>query len=185
MNENQINPADLQDVSEIVRVRHEKLAELISKGKNPFEIVRFDRTAQTAEILNNYENFEATDVTVAGRLMSKRVMGKASFTHVMDGSGTIQCYFKRDEVGEEDYAEFKKWDIGDIIGVSGKIFKTQTGEISIHVTAAKLLSKSLLPLPEKFHGLTNLDLRYRERYVDLIVNPEVKNTFVKRTRIVS
>lgn len=185
MQENRKNPTVEQDFNEIVKVRREKLTELISKGKNPFEIVCFDRNAEAEEILNGYEKFEGQNVMVAGRLMSKRIMGKASFAHIMDASGTIQGYFKRDDMGLDEYAEFKKWDIGDIVGVSGKVFKTQTGEISIHIETAKLLSKSLLPLPEKFHGLTNLDLRYRERYVDLIVNPEVKATFVKRTRIVS
>lgn len=172
-----------EKLSEILQVRRDKLSALKEAGKNPFEIVKYDITANSAEILGDFEKFEGKEVSVAGRMMSRRIMGKASFTHIADAAGKIQAYVKRDEVGEESYADFKKWDIGDIIGITGTVFKTQTGETSIHATSVKLLSKSLLPLPEKFHGLKDTDLRYRQRYVDLIVNPEVRDTFVKRSRI--
>lgn len=172
-----------EKLSEILQVRRDKLSALKEAGKNPFEIVKYDITANSAEILGDFEKFEGKEVSVAGRMMSRRIMGKASFTHIADAAGKIQAYVKRDEVGEENYADFKKWDIGDIIGITGTVFKTQTGETSIHATSVKLLSKSLLPLPEKFHGLKDTDLRYRQRYVDLIVNPEVRDTFVKRSRI--
>ncbi len=185
MEEQRQKPQTEQDVAEVVKVRKEKLADLVSKGKNPFEIVRFDRTALTTDILNNYSDYEGKEVKIAGRMMSKRVMGKASFAHIRDGEGMLQLYFKRDDMGVEEYQDFKKWDIGDIIGVTGTIFTTHSGEVSINVAKAELLSKSLQPLPEKFHGLTNQDLRYRQRYVDLIANPEVKDTFVKRSRIIS
>src|SRR5574344_930247 len=174
-----------QDINEIIKVRREKLAEMQANGKNPFEIVRFDKTAMSADILSDYAKYEGKSVKLAGRLVSKRVMGKASFAHLLDGDGQIQLYFKRDNVGDESYAEFKKYDIGDIIGVTGDVFTTHMGEITVNVTSVKLLSKSLLPLPEKFHGLTNTDLRYRQRYVDLIVNPDVRDTFIKRSRIIS
>ena len=172
-----------EKLSEILQVRRDKLSALKEAGKNPFEIVKYDITSNSAEILGDFEKFEGKEVSVAGRMMSRRIMGKASFTHIADAAGKIQAYVKRDEVGEESYADFKKWDIGDIIGITGTVFKTQTGETSIHATSVKLLSKSLLPLPEKFHGLKDTDLRYRQRYVDLIVNPEVRDTFVKRSRI--
>lgn len=172
-----------EKLSEILQVRRDKLSALKEAGKNPFEIVKYDITANSAEILGDFEKFEGKEVSVAGRMMSRRIMGKASFTHIADAAGKIQAYVKRDEVGEESYADFKKWDIGDIIGITGTVFKTQTGETSIHATSVKLLSKSLLPLPEKFHGLKDTDLRYRQRYVDLIVTPEVRDTFVKRSRI--
>ena len=172
-----------EKLSEILQVRRDKLSALKEAGKNPFEIVKYDITANSAEILGDFEKFEGKEVSVAGRMMSRRIMGKASFTHIADAAGKIQAYVKRDEVGEESYADFKKWDIGDIIGITGTVFKTQTGETSIHATSVKLLSKSLLPLPEKFHGLKDTDLRYRQRYVDLIVNPEVRDTFVKRSCI--
>lgn len=172
-----------EKLSEILQVRRDKLSALKEAGKNPVEIVKYDITANSAEILGDFEKFEGKEVSVAGRMMSRRIMGKASFTHIADAAGKIQAYVKRDEVGEESYADFKKWDIGDIIGITGTVFKTQTGETSIHATSVKLLSKSLLPLPEKFHGLKDTDLRYRQRYVDLIVNPEVRDTFVKRSRI--
>lgn len=175
-----------QDIAEVVKVRKQKLEDLISNGKNPFEIVRFERTALSSEIKENFEEFDGKEVSIAGRMMSKRVMGKASFAHIRDAEGLIQGYFKRDDMGVDEYnKQFKKWDIGDIIGIVGTVFRTHTGEVSISVKEAKLLSKSLQPLPEKFHGLTNQDLRYRQRYVDLIANPEVKETFVKRSRIVS
>lgn len=174
-----------QDFSELVRVRRDKLTALREAGKDPFVITKYEVTADSASVKGDYEAFEGKEVSLAGRIMSRRIMGKASFVGLSDATGTIQLYVKRDEVGEEDYASFKKWDIGDIMGVSGIVFKTQTGEISIHANAIKLLSKSLIPLPEKYHGLTNTDLRYRQRYVDLIVNPEVKDTFIKRSRIIS
>ena len=170
---------------ELAKVRRNKLKELVDGGKDPFEIVRYDRTNVTTDILNNTSEFEGKQVKIAGRLMAKRIMGKASFGHIMDGFGKIQGYFSRDVQGEENYAEFKKYDIGDIIGIEGEVFVTHTGETSIKVSKSELLSKSLLPLPEKYHGLKDNDLRYRKRYVDLIANPEVKDTFIKRSKIVS
>ena len=172
-----------EKMSEILKVRRDKLAALKEAGKDPFEIVKYDVTANSAEIFANFEAMEGKEVSVAGRMMSRRVMGKASFAHIADATGKIQTYVKRDDVGTDDYADFKKWDIGDIIGITGVVFKTQTGETSIHANSVKLLAKSLLPLPEKFHGLKDTDLRYRQRYVDLIVNPEVRDTFVKRSQI--
>ncbi len=172
-----------EKMSEILKVRRDKLAALKEAGKDPFEIVKYDVTANSAEIFGDFEGFEGKEVSVAGRMMSRRVMGKASFAHIADATGKIQAYVKRDDVGTDDYADFKKWDIGDIIGITGVVFKTQTGETSIHAHSVKLLAKSLLPLPEKFHGLRDTDLRYRQRYVDLIVNPEVRDTFVKRSQI--
>ena len=164
-------------------VRREKLKALVEAGKNPFEITKYDVDATTREIKGDYEAFEDKEVSIAGRIMSRRVMGKASFAGLEDGEGRIQLYVRRDDVGVDEYADFKKWDVGDIVGVKGKVFKTQTGEISVHATSIILLAKSLLPLPEKFHGLKDTDTRYRQRYVDLIVNPEVKDTFVKRSLI--
>ena len=172
-----------EKLSEILQVRRDKLAALKEAGKDPFEIVKYDVTANSAEIFANFEAMEGKEVSVAGRMMSRRVMGKASFAHIADATGKIQVYVKRDDVGTDDYADFKKWDIGDIIGLTGVVFRTQTGEMSIHAHSIKLLAKSLLPLPEKFHGLKDTDLRYRQRYVDLIVNPEVRDTFVKRSQI--
>ena len=172
-----------EKLSEILQIRRDKLAALKEAGKDPFEIVKYDVTANSKEIFANFEGMEGKEVSVAGRMMSRRIMGKASFTHIADSTGKIQAYVKRDDVGEGDYADFKKWDIGDIIGLTGVVFKTQTGEISIHAHSIKLLAKSLLPLPEKFHGLKDTDLRYRQRYVDLIVNPDVRDTFVKRSQI--
>ncbi|MBE6696069.1 MAG: lysine--tRNA ligase [Ruminococcaceae bacterium] len=166
-----------------LQVRKDKLAALVAAGKNPFEITKYDVTAKSGQIFADFDNLEGKTVRIAGRIVSRRIMGKASFMHLLDGDGKIQCYVKRDDVGEDVYADFKKWDVGDIIGLEGFVFKTQTGEISVHAQKLLLLSKSLLPLPEKFHGLTNTDLRYRQRYVDLIVNPEVKDTFVKRSLI--
>ncbi len=175
--------------SELV-VRREKLAGLVEAGNNPFVITKYDVTHESVAAISEFEEKEATlaegetvTVKVAGRMTSRRIMGKASFAHLLDGAGRIQLYLSRDSLGEEVYAGFKKWDIGDIIGVEGTLFRTRTGEISVHATSATLLAKSLLPLPEKFHGLTNLEQRYRQRYVDLIVNPEVKDTFVKRSKI--
>ncbi len=172
-----------QNATNELAVRREKLKNLIEAKKNPFEITKYDVDATSAEIKGDFDSFEDKEVSLAGRIMSRRVMGKASFAGLEDGEGRIQLYIRRDEVGEEPYADFKKWDVGDIIGVKGKVFKTQTGEISIHATSVILLAKSLLPLPEKFHGLKDTDTRYRQRYVDLIVNPEVKDTFVKRSNI--
>ena len=176
--------ADTENLSEILQVRRDKLKELQDSGRDPFEIVRFDRTAMSEEIRNGFDAFEGKTVAIAGRMMSKRVMGKASFFHIQDGEGTIQCYARRDVMGDEPYAEFKKLDIGDILGVTGEVFRTNAGEISVKCHEVTLLSKSLLPLPEKFHGLRDTDTRYRQRYVDLIVNPEVKRTFVLRSRII-
>lgn len=176
-------PEAEQDINDIIKVRKEKLAELRAAERDPFENVRFDKDALSGGIIENYSEYEGKTVKLAGRLVSKRVMGKASFAHLLDGSGQIQLYFKKDVLGEDTYAEFKKYDIGDIIGVTGEVFTTHMGEISVKVESVVLLSKSLLPLPEKFHGLTNTDLRYRQRYVDLISNPKVKEVFVKRTMI--
>ena len=173
-----------QDLNQLLQIRRDKLAEMQSRGKDPFQITKYDVTNHTTDILNNYEEFEGKQVTLAGRMMFKRVMGKASFCNIQDLPGKIQCYVARDAIGEESYADFKKYDIGDIIGVTGEVFKTKTGEISIHAQDVVLLSKSLQTLPEKFHGLTDTDTRYRQRYVDLIMNPEVKQTFIKRSQII-
>ena len=179
----------IQSTSELA-IRREKLANLVSAGKNPFEITKYEVTHTAPVAIAEFEEKESTlaegetiTVRVAGRMVGKRVMGKASFAHLLDGEGKIQLYVARDSLGEEDYASFKKWDIGDCLGIEGTLFRTRTGEVSIHVTSATLLAKALLPLPEKFHGLTNLEQRYRQRYVDLIVNPEVKDTFIKRSKI--
>ena len=172
------------DMNQLMQVRKEKLDKLIQEGKNPFEITKFNRTHTTKEIIEKYDELEGKDVTVAGRIMGKRIMGKASFCHIQDGEGKIQSYVSINELGEESYKEFKEDDIGDIIGITGFVFKTKTGEISIHAKEVTLLTKSLKPLPEKFHGLKDTDLRYRQRYVDLIVNPEVRDTFIKRTVII-
>ena len=181
----QNNGQQVQDTNALLQVRRDKLKDLVERGKNPFEITKFDVTHHSQEIKDNFEQLNDKDVTIAGRLMSKRVMGKASFCHIQDLQGTIQSYVARDCIGEEEYADFKKLDIGDIVGVTGKVFETKTGEISIHAEKVTLLSKSLQILPEKYHGLTNTDLRYRQRYVDLIMNPEVKDTFVKRSKIIA
>ncbi|MEE1393334.1 MAG: lysine--tRNA ligase [Negativibacillus sp.] len=173
-----------EELSEVLRVRREKFAALKEAGRNPFEQTRYDRTAYAQQIAEHFDELDEQMVSIAGRIMSKRSMGKASFFDVADASGRIQIYIKRDIVGEETYDQFKKWDIGDIVGVKGEVFRTKHGEISIRATEAILLSKSLLPLPEKFHGLTNTDLRYRQRYVDLIMNPEVRDVFVKRSLII-
>ncbi len=180
----QNNNPQLQDLNEIVKVRHEKLATLKESGNDPFLITKFDFNNDSANIKSNFEEFEGKTVKIAGRIIARRIMGKASFVGLSDSTGKIQLYIKRDDVGEDIYASFKKWDIGDIIGVEGTVFKTQTEEISVHATSITLLSKSLLPLPEKFHGLKDNDLRYRQRYVDLIVNPEVKNNFVIRSKFI-
>ena len=180
----QNNPANTeQELNEILRLRREKLAALKEAGSDPYTVTKYDFDSDSETIKNNFDEFEGKTVKIAGRIMSRRIMGKASFVGLADCSGKIQLYVRRDDVGEEEYAAFKKWDIGDIIGVEGFVFKTQTGEISVHSTDISLLSKSLLPLPEKFHGLKDTDTRYRQRYVDLIVNPEVKDTFYKRSQI--
>ena len=179
-----------QDLNEILRIRREKLAKLIEEGKNPYEITRFDKTHSSKQILDEYadpvegEEYRPMKVAIAGRMVSRRIMGKASFCHILDCDGTVQLYVKRDEVGDEAYAEFKSWDIGDVIGGEGEVFRTHMGEISVRLSSVKLLSKSLLPLPEKFHGLKDIETRYRQRYVDLIANPEVKRTFVVRSKII-
>ena len=174
-----------QDLNQLLKVRREKLAELQAEGKDPFKIVKYDVTHHSQDIKDQFEELEGKDVTIAGRMMSKRVMGKASFCHVQDLKGMIQSYVARDSIGEDAYKAFKKLDVGDIIGIKGQVFRTKTGEISIHASEVTLLSKSLQVLPEKFHGLTNTDTRYRQRYVDLIMNAEVKDTFIKRSRILS
>ena len=180
----QNNPANTeQELNEILRLRREKLAALKEAGSDPYTVTKYNFDSDSETIKNNFDEFEGKTVKIAGRIMSRRIMGKASFVGLADCSGKIQLYVRRDDVGEEEYAAFKKWDIGDIIGVEGFVFKTQTGEISVHSTDISLLSKSLLPLPEKFHGLKDTDTRYRQRYVDLIVNPEVKDTFYKRSQI--
>lgn len=173
------------DVNEVRKVRIEKLNELVAKGENPFEITSYNRTATAGEILADYDKFEGQIVSIAGRLMSKRIMGKASFGHIMDSDGRMQGYFSRDDMGVDEYQAFKKLDVGDIVGIEGFVFKTKTGEISVHVKKVTLLTKSLLPLPEKFHGLKDPELRFRQRYVDLIANPEVKDVFIKRSKIIS
>ena len=174
-----------QDLNQLRKVRREKLADLQANGKDPFVITKFDQTHHSMEIKDNFEEMEGKTVTIAGRMMSKRVMGKASFCGVQDLQGNIQSYVARDCVGEEAYKDFKKMDIGDIVGITGEVFRTKMGEISIHATEVTLLSKSLQILPEKYHGLTNTDTRYRQRYVDLIMNAEVKDTFIKRSKILS
>ena len=173
-----------QDINQLLKVRREKLAELQEQGNDPFTITKYDVTAHTQQIKENYEQLEGKDVSIAGRMMSKRVMGKASFCNIQDRDGNIQCYVARDSIGEDAYKAFKKMDIGDIVGIKGTPFTTKTGEKSVHVADITLLSKSLQILPEKFHGLTNTDIRYRQRYVDLIMNPEVKDTFIKRSKII-
>ena len=174
-----------QDINQLLKVRREKLQTLQEEGKDPFRITKYDVTHHSMEIKEHFEELEGKEVTVAGRVMQKRVMGKASFCNVQDLQGSIQSYVARDSIGEESYKDFKKMDIGDIVGIRGEVFKTKTGEISIHAAEVTLLSKSLQILPEKYHGLTNTDLRYRQRYVDLIMNPEVKDTFIKRSKIIS
>lgn len=185
MAKQQNNGGQEQDINALLKVRREKLQTLQENGKNPFEIMKYDVTHHSADVKENFEELEGKNVSIAGRIMSKRVMGKASFCNVQDLKGNIQSYVARDSIGEEPYADFKKYDIGDIVGIKGEVFKTKTGEISIHASEITLLSKSLQILPEKFHGLTNTDLRYRQRYVDLIMNEETKDTFIKRSKIIS
>lgn len=175
---------EVQDISELLKVRRDKLAELQNQGKNPYDIMKYNVTVHNKDIQDNFENFEGKTVSIAGRMMSKRVMGKASFTNIADLTGNMQVYVRRDDIGEDSYKDFKKYDIGDLVGIEGYVFKTNTGEISVHATSVVLLSKSLQILPEKFHGLKDTDLRYRQRYVDLIVNQDVKDTFIKRSLIV-
>ena len=181
--ENQVKPQE--DLNHVLQARRDKLAELQASGRDPFQITKYDQTHHSTEIKENYEELEGKEVSIAGRMMFKRVMGKASFCNIQDLKGRIQVYVARDSVGEDEYKDFKKLDIGDIVGVKGTVFTTKTGEISIHATDVLLLSKSLQVLPEKFHGLTDTDMRYRQRYVDLIMNEEVKDTFIKRSKIIS
>ncbi len=176
--------AEEKDISELLQVKRDKLEEFKAKGKDPFQIMKYDVSHHSADILENYEELEDTEVTVAGRIMTKRVMGKASFCHIQDLKGRIQSYVRRDDIGQDSYKDFKKYDIGDIVGIKGTVFKTKTEEISIHANEVTLFSKSLQILPEKFHGLKDTDIRYRQRYVDLMMNPEVKETFIKRSQIV-
>ena len=184
MNEQQNNNQEQeQDLNKLMQVRREKLEELQKEGKNPFAITKYDRTETAGQIKSNYEEFEGKDVSIAGRIIAKRIMGKASFCTIQDSNGTIQSYVSINDLGEESYKAFKTFDIGDIIGIKGFVFKTRTEEISVHAKEVILLTKSLRPLPEKFHGLKDMDLRYRQRYVDLIVNPEVKDTFILRSKI--
>ena len=185
INTEENNAVNAEELHELLQIRRDKLAALQAAGKNPFDIVKFDQTDFSTDIKANYEAYEGKKVSVAGRMMSKRVMGKASFAGLRDAKGDIQAYVRRDDIGEESYSDFKAYDIGDMLGITGFVFKTKTGEISIHAETVTLLSKSLRPLPEKFHGLRDTDLRYRMRYVDLIMNPEVRTTFIKRSRIIS
>lgn len=174
-----------QDINQLLKVRREKLADLQERGRDPFKITKFDVSHHSMEIKENYANLEGKTVSVAGRMMFKRVMGKASFCNIQDLQGNIQVYVARDDIGEDDYKDFKKYDAGDILGITGRVFTTQTGEISVHAEAVTLLSKSLQILPEKYHGLTDTDTRYRQRYVDLIMNADVKDTFIKRSKVLS
>lgn len=174
-----------QDINQLLQVRREKLADLQANGKDPFQITKYDVTHHSVEIKDHFDTLEEKSVSIAGRMMFKRVMGKASFCNVQDKQGNIQAYVARDNIGEDSYKDFKKYDIGDIVGIKGEVFKTKTGEISIHATEVTLLSKSLQILPEKHHGLTNTDMRYRQRYVDLIMNQDVKDTFIKRSKVIS
>ena len=184
-NNNETEELSGEKLNEILRIRRDKLAALQAEGNDPFALTKYDVTHHSEEIRRDFESLEGKTVSIAGRMMSKRVMGKASFCHVQDLQGKMQVYVARDSVGETPYAAFKKFDVGDIIGVKGEVFRTKTGEISVHAAELVLLSKSLQVLPEKFHGLTNIDARYRQRYVDLIMNPEAKDTFIKRSKIIS
>lgn len=184
-NENtNIDENDELETNKLIKVRQEKLENLRLEGIDPFKITKFSKTHTSKQIINNFDNLEGKDVTIAGRIMSKRIMGKASFCHIQDGEGKIQSYVSINDLGQDSYKLFKEYDIGDIVGLTGFVFKTKTGEISLHAKSIVLLAKSLRPLPEKFHGLKDTDLRYRQRYVDLIMNPEVKDTFVKRSMII-
>ena len=177
------NVSEEVELSEILQIRRDKLTALCEAGNNPFEKVKYDVDTYTVDIVEKFEEYEGKTVKIAGRLMSRRDMGKANFIDVLDGKGRIQCYIRINDIGEENFEQYKKWDIGDIVGISGMVFRTRRGEISVHVYEIELLAKSLLPLPEKFHGLKDQETRYRQRYVDLIVNPEVKDTFYKRSLI--
>ena len=185
MSEHPQVPQNTPDYSEQEQIRREKLAALMQSGENPYLITKYDVTHDSETIINGFDTLEGTTVSIAGRMIGRHIMGKASFARLLDGAGKIQIYVKRDDVGDEPYAAFKKYDLGDQLGITGKPFKTKTGEISIHVESITLLAKCLKPLPEKFHGLTDTDLRYRQRYLDMIVNPEVRDTFIKRSRIIS
>jgi len=185
MSEQQKAPKEEQDINQLLKIRREKLADLQMRGKDPFQIMKYDVTHHSKDIIDQFEDLKGKSVAVAGRMMGKRVMGKASFCHIQDLQGKIQAYVARDNIGEESYADFKKYDVGDIIGVRGEVFETKTGEKSIHASEVILLSKSLQILPEKYHGLTNTDIRYRQRYTDLIMNEEVRKTFIKRSQIIS
>ena len=176
---------EILDENHLIKIRKEKLEELKKQGKNPFEIRKYNRTHTSQDVKDNFEELENKDVSIAGRIVAKRIMGKASFCHIQDMQGKIQSYVSINDLGEANYSEFKTYDIGDIIGITGFVFKTKTGEISIHAKNVILLAKSLRPLPEKFHGLKDTELRYRQRYVDLIMNPEVKETFIIRTKIIT
>ena len=184
-NQNKNANAKEQDIHQLLKVRREKLAELQTEGRDPFQITKYDQDTHSADIKDNYAEYDGKEVSIAGRIMSKRVMGKASFCNVQDLKGNIQCYVSRDELGDDSYKDFKKMDIGDIVGIKGFVFTTKMGEISVHAHSVTLLSKSLQILPEKYHGLTNTDTRYRQRYVDLIMNEDVKKTFVMRSKIIS
>jgi hypothetical protein len=187
MSEQNISEKEIttEELNHILQARRDKLADLVANGKDPYEVTKYDYTYHSKDIKDKFEELEEKEVSIAGRLMAKRVMGKASFCHVQDLEGKIQAYVARDAIGEDEYAAFKKLDIGDIVGIKGTVFKTKMGEISIHATSVELLSKSLKPLPEKFHGLTDTDTRYRQRYVDLIMNENVKDTFIKRSKIIT
>lgn len=187
MSEQNISEKEIttEELNHILQARRDKLADLVASGKDPYEVTKYDYTYHSKDIKDKFEELEEKEVSIAGRLMAKRVMGKASFCHVQDLEGKIQAYVARDAIGEDEYAAFKKLDIGDIVGIKGTVFKTKMGEISIHATSVELLSKSLKPLPEKFHGLTDTDTRYRQRYVDLIMNENVKDTFIKRSKIIT
>ena len=187
MSEQNISEKEIttEELNHILQARRDKLADLVANGKDPYEVTKYDYTYHSKDIKDKFEELEEKEVSIAGRLMAKRVMGQASFCHVQDLEGQIQAYVARDAIGEDEYAAFKKLDIGDIVGIKGTVFKTKMGEISIHATSVELLSKSLKPLPEKFHGLTDTDTRYRQRYVDLIMNENVKDTFIKRSKIIT
>lgn len=178
------NQDQIVDENHLIKIRKEKLKELQNEGKDPFQITKYNRTHLSKDIIEKFDDLEGKDVVIAGRIMAKRIMGKASFCHVQDSEGRIQTYISKNDIGEEEYSLFKTYDIGDIVGIAGHVFKTKTGEISVHCKELTLLTKSLRTLPEKFHGLKDVELRYRQRYVDLIVNPEVKETFLMRTKII-
>ena len=185
MSEKNTDVRQEQENSQLLQIRRDKLSDLRQRGKDPFCLTKYDVSHHSTEIKELFDELEGKTVSIAGRMLAKNLMGKASFCRIQDLKGVIQCYVARDTIGQDDYADFKKMDIGDIIGVRGYVFKTKTGEISVHAESLTLLSKSLQILPEKYHGLTNVDMRYRQRYVDLIMNPEVRDTFIKRSKIIS